>query len=173
MNSVQESYTKQSFSLDSFVKHAQAYLLGDRKDRPVCEAPSHLVVPAVPFKTVQFTFTDELLETIVELPHSYKKDFAAALTYGSIGASRGGKNGIVKLREEDARMQRRVQEYLRADPQELKKKYDLPLEEGFPPDQWLEGVKIVVHRKNGLRTIGIRNICNNHVLFFDRITYTP
>lgn len=34
-----------------------------------------------------------------------------------------------------------------------------------------EGVKIVYHKPNGIRTIGVRDIHNNHVLFFDRAKY--
>jgi len=185
-------YEKKRFSWDRFVHEAEHYLhiaahdYGEahRLARPTFVAPSHLARPSVPFDRVTFLFTDEQLDEIVRDPSQYKKDLNAALTYGYIGHSNGGRNGIALLRGTDKRMQHRVDEYLKAShipddgmfmpPRDvLAEEYGIGrLLQGETQPHHLEGVKIVCHRKNGLRTIGVRDANTNHILFFDRMTYT-
>lgn len=177
-------YTKENFSWGNFLHTAEHYLhLHPTLEqeirnscRPTFEAPAHLARPAVNFDNTIFTFTDELLDNIIQNPAHYKKDFTTALTYGFMGTANGGVNGIVRLRDEDQRMQRKVNEYMKTAEQDIQREYGIALPHGTPstPDHKpaaVEGVKIVCHRKNGLRTIGIRDIRTNHVLFFDRMTY--
>jgi hypothetical protein len=178
-------YQKSTFDWGTFLHAAEHYTnrapaLSKQNriaQRPAFVAPSHLARPAVPFANVQFTFTDELLDDIVRHSNEYKKDFTTALTYGYMGNANGGVNGIVRLRGEDERMNRRVEEYLKSvGNTSIRDYYHIGLPQGTPgtPDYKpasVEGVKIVCHRKNGLRTIGIRDSHTNHILFFDRMAY--
>jgi hypothetical protein len=177
-------FTKENFTWGDFLRKAEHYLhqapsldIGVRAAmRPTFQAPAHLARPSVPFAHTYFTFTDEMLEDIVRHPNHYKKDFNTAMTYGFMGNANGGVNGIVRLREEDERMNRRVQGFMKYAENFVQNNYDIALQAGIPGEPGckppsVEGVKIVCHRTNGLRTIGIRDCHTNEILFFDSITY--
>ncbi len=160
MTAIQEAYTRDSFDLDVFVDHAKA-CLRMQSDRPWCSADSVVATDGL-VRRVQFTFDDEFLRQIVRNPRDFKKDFQSAFAYGYLGVSNGGRNGIVRLREEDARMRRRVDDYVLKNPGILAE-----CEIGASR----EGVKIVVHRPSGLRTIGVRDTSNDYILFIERMVY--
>ncbi|MEM4239865.1 MAG: hypothetical protein QXM31_02370 [Candidatus Woesearchaeota archaeon] len=162
-------FTKENFSLDSFREKAKEYL-NNKSQTPVCVAPANLVVKQAG-SSVRFTFSERLLEDILKHPEEYKKDFTAALTYGYIGGSNGGRNGIVRLRREDRKMQNAIDDYLRTHLEFLADVYDIGKTTGNELPRALEGVKIVVHRTNGIRTIGIRDPKTNNIHFFDRASY--
>lgn len=160
MTAIQEAYTRDTFDLDAFVDHAKA-CLKQESSRPWCSADSVVATDGL-VRRVQFTFDDEFLRQFIRNPKDFKKDIQSAFAYGYIGVSNGGRNGIVRLREEDVRMRRRVDDYVSKNPGILSE-----CEIGTSR----EGVKIVVHRPNGLRTIGIRDTANDYILFFDRMDY--
>src|SRR5574341_1557984 len=135
MTAIQEAYTRDTFDLDAFVGHAKA-CLRQASSRPWCSADSVVATDGL-VRRVQFTFDDEFLREIVKNPRDFKKDFQSAFAYGYIGVSNGGRNGIVRLREEDARMRRRVDDY-------VAKNQEILSECEIGPAR--EGVKIVVHR---------------------------
>lgn len=151
-------YSKDNFSLASFIYHTKKYL-NNELAMPWCRASSVEPTDGIE-RIVHFTFSDGLLKTIMKQPNEWKKDFTAALKYGYIGYTNGGRNGIVRLRKEDAGMQERVNTYTSKD----LSAYNISKENA-------EGVKIVVHRKNGLRTIGVHDKNTNNILFFDQMLY--
>lgn len=67
-------------------------------------------------RPVFFTFSNELLEEMICNPNEFKKDFEVALKYGYAGHSNGGINGIVRLRDTDKEMARRIRNYSLANP---------------------------------------------------------
>ncbi len=157
-------YSKKDFNLEGFLSDMSAFRQGKTRYPPWCYARSEVATDRIA-RDVFFTFADNALAILESDPYGMKKDLTSALTYGFIGATRGGRNGIVPVRESDARLQRRIEGYIRTlDPAELQSKYGINIENS-------EGVKIVVHRKNGLRTIGIRDTQTNHIVFFDQKTY--
>lgn len=174
-------YTKDNFAWDTFLHHAEHYLnlVSNSADpdvpkalRPRFSATSHLAVPKVNFENIEFTFTDAVLDDFIQnADHTNKKDFTASLTYGYRGYSPGQKNGIVLMRDEDDRLLRRYDKFMKANAEDIAEKYGIGKIIGEEKPHALEGVKLVCHRKNGLRTIGVRDAVTNHVLFFDRMNY--
>ncbi len=154
-------YHKDNYSLDVVIKHMQVYHAGARPDTPTFVAPTHLSNVPVKFDELTFTFSDELLDSILKGNYQkddLQKDLTTALTYGLIGHSRRKRNGIVNLRKNgDEKMKRRVQEYISKHP--------------APVGSYYEGVKIVAHHTHGERTIGIHNTTFNRAYFFDRLKY--
>ena len=113
-------------------------------------------------RTSLVTFTPDLLKDMLKRKVEYKKDINA-LRFGYIGPTNGGRNGIAPLRTEDGRMIERVNRWQKTNESELLRAYEIGAN--------YEGVKIVVHRKNGLRTIGVRDLDNEHIIFFEQMNY--
>ena len=153
-------FTKDKFSIDSYCESIRES--GKRK-MPWCKTESVLATDGLA-RIVYFTFSPPLLDTILKHPAEFEKDFAAAFKYGYVGSSNGGRNGIVKLRKEDRWMQGYVNNFIRNGAELLSKIYGITQ---------YEGVKIVVHRKSGLRTVGVRDPSNNKIIFFTRMHYVP
>lgn len=153
-------YSSES-QIKAFLQHARNYL-DDKCDCPWFETDSVKASDGIERK-VLFTFDQGLLGCIVARSADYEKDIKTALKYGYIGNSTRGRNGILPLRRQDTRMLQRVKTYLEA------AAHRLPKLEITPEN--IEGVKIVHHRPSGLRTIGIRDVTNNRILFIDQIAY--
>ncbi len=134
-------------TIDAFVPQAQDYLKGIAP-LPVLHVHSSQAPDGLE-RAVTVAFSPGLLRDILKHPHEFKKDFTA-LNYGYVGSTNGGKNGIVPLRGQDVRLLRAVAPYLK---------------EGMEP------VKVVVHRKNGDRMVGVRDVNTNLITFVDRVSY--
>jgi hypothetical protein len=155
-------YSRNNFSLDDFAAQCSAYLTGNC-ERPWCEARSVNPTDNID-RIVQFTFGDRLIRNIVKFPRDFEKDLTDALSYGYIAHANGGRNGIVLLRTDDLKMRRRVANYAVTNEKALWHVYNIR-----KPN---EGVKIVCHRPNGVRTIGVMDPDTNRILFFDQKKYS-
>ncbi len=159
-----QKYTRETFNMDTFTAHAYAFLQGERR-RPWCQAASVEATDGVA-RDVLFTFTGSILQDMIKRPLDYKRDFTAAFAYGYIGSSNGGRNGIVRLRKEDAKMRKRIERIIASATLDDRLFFD-----EFEIGENREGVKIVTHRPSGWRIIGVRDTTNNHVLFADKMQY--
>ena len=153
-------YDKNSFSMDAFVANSRAYL-AKAGERPLCMAASVNPTDNLP-RSVQFTFDDSMLEEIAKDPKGFEKDFRSALTFGYIASANGGRNGIVRLRNGDERMRNRVAAFICSENERLKA---LGINGNYV------GVKIVAHKPNGERTIGVLDQRSNMILFVDSLSY--
>lgn len=149
------------FDLAAFLEHGRAYARGQAQ-RPWCRSNTLAATDGLEHRTL-FTFDDELLAVMLKFPGEFKKDLRAALNYGFLGSSSGGRNGIMLLRSEDLRMQNKARQYVEKREDFLREDCDIRAP---------EGVKIVVHRMNGLRTIGVRDRSNGNTVFFDQLQYS-
>lgn len=144
-----------------FVKHASAYLLG--KDT----IPASITTSLGSQKPVTFTFTNTLLEEIVQLDAETVKAYEVAIKYGFRGFSRGGKNGIVYVRKGDAGLSQRVNELIHLHEAEVIQDLDA----GREDISSLKHVKIVAHTPSGRRIVGAYNSKNNRMIFLDHAKY--
>lgn len=99
---------------------------------------------------IEVYFHPSLLNRIIRSGNKYAKDLSSILTYGFIGESRGGKNGVVVIPQRDVNLQSVVDNYQRADYSEFGKLAGVP---NNPRE--IIGVKVVSHRKSGERIVGI------------------
>lgn len=155
-----KSKPKPTELMQTFIESAKAYL---KKEQPLPWCVTNAIKTREQINLpVTFTFSDSLLEELIENPSDFKKDICTAIQYGFRGNTNGGVNGIVRLRNEDEKMRRIISTYYNKNKTILQTSYRI-----INP----EGIKIVVHRPNGLRTIGLMDKHTRHTLFIERTYY--
>jgi|GEM_PF-5153110 len=155
-------FRKSGFRMDEFVGAARDHLRGGHP-LPVLKVNS--TFPKGTVSEAEVWFDHPLLTGIAHEPQVFKRDMNSALTYGYIGRTRGGRNGIVDVTERDGNVAEHVSGFLgsRAG-REFMGKY------GLNPSN-LSGVKIVVHRKSGRRVVGVWDRASNRFIFFGEASY--
>src|SRR3989344_4917814 len=152
-----EEYMKKG--LNPFVEHVLNYLKGKRTI-PVSRTTSFANKP------VSFTFSTQLLLRFQEDAQSMKKPYEVAVKYGYRGNSNGGINGIFNQRKEDRRLKKKTEKFLSDYIDEVIE--DLDLTNGLDN---LRKVKIVWHKPNGERIVGLYNNENSRIIFLDFAKY--
>lgn len=93
---------------------------------------------------------DALLRHVCAHMTKFKRDLVAIVTYGYVGSSRGGKNGVVLIPDRDSALQGMPERFCSGRYEALRRRLGLPED----PSQ-LVGVKVVTHRKSGERIVGV------------------
>lgn len=153
-----EEYRKKG--LEPFVEHALDYLRGKRT-LPISKTISFAS------KQVLFTFSSSLLLYFDSDVQSIKKPYDVAIKYGYRGNSNGGINGIFNQRKEDTRLKRRTESLALEHEDEISENLCLG-KEGLDS---LRKVKIVWHKPNGERIVGLYNNENNIIIFLGFAKY--
>lgn len=154
-------YSKANWSMDAFVQHAKESL-NAQEPLPQLVAASRGLDDA----DVTCSFASGLLADITKKPQEYKKEFNSVLTHGYVGNSNGGVNGIVSVRStSDENLHERLDNYL-----ESYAGRKTLAAHGINADT-AEKVKIVVHKKNGMRVIGLLDKRTRNALFVDQVGY--
>lgn len=148
-------------NLEPFLHHTDLFLRG-KETVPVSktriEHSSHEVF---------FTFSNELLDQFLKNPASLQKPYEKALKFGLRGYSRGGKNGIFFVRDEDDGLLRAIPRLVARDQAIISDDLNVT-KEGLDA---LKYVKIVWHNPSGERVVGVYNSINYRILFLDFARY--
>jgi len=144
--------TDKSTAIKEFYAKSAKYVGNETEDVPVLKAGD-----------VTVHFDEFLLEDICRYSSEFKKDFNSILTYGYIGHSNGGKNGIVDVRDKDINLLSKIDSYVRS----IRGQATL-IGYGFNLKN-LSSVKVVAHKPNGERVIGVKD--SDKVLLFDKVSY--
>ncbi|MBN1544488.1 hypothetical protein JW898_03425 [Candidatus Woesearchaeota archaeon] len=158
-------FSASSLDYDAFLHAADAYVCGVGPE-PVVEA---LSVPSSIHNSdggapVSIHFEDGLLRMMVRAP-SYFKKYMNSLRYGYIGRSRGGRNGIVHVDDSSQNhLVMRIASFMVTD-----KGLDLLVRRAIEEP---EAVKVVAHRKNGDRVVGIRDRRSGDVFLYGIENYS-
>lgn len=146
--------------LKPFIEHTLDYLKGKRTI-PVSKTTSFA------HKPILFTFSTSLLLKLQEDVQSIKKPYDVAIKYGYGGNSNGGINGIFNQRKEDRRLRKRTESLALENIDEVSEDLDLN-KEGLDS---LRKVKIVWHKPNGERIVGLYNSKNHRMIFLEFANY--
>lgn len=159
-------FTKDSFDMGSFLEASRRYLQ-DPENIPVLVAES---CPKFGHNqgTVEVFFYDSLLRTICRGRTRYQRDLNDILTYGYIGNSRGGKNGLVVIPPRDRNLQGVVERFCSPRYSEFCNLVEFPQND---PNN--TGVKVVTHRKSGERIIGVFNRDKRSAVLYGTRRYSP
>lgn len=154
---------KQSFSRKSFMRIGIEYLL-KHQDLPVLIADSSAKFPHDKLR-VKAYFHDDILRVMCKNMTKHERDIIALLTYGYIGNSRGGKNGLILIPERDQNLAGVVERF-------QERKYIGFCESiNFNLKNTLYPVKIVTHRKSGERLVGVLDKNSMEAVLYDIRTY--
>ena len=142
------TFTKDSFSLDSFFDASSSYLeTGDNVPVLVAESSPKFDHNKM---EIEICFYDKLLERLIRNKSKYSRDLRDLVIYGYVGESKGGKNGLVVVSERDRNFKGIV------------RKFNSPKYSRFcsrigilGKNSNLTPVKAVTHRKNGERIVGV------------------
>jgi len=142
----------------------RAYLR-DHRVAPVLTAPSAATF-AHDQISIRVYFLDDLLKHICRHKTKYRRDLEAVVTYGYMGGSRGGKNGIIRVSGRDTGLVG-VAERLPT------RRFVLALRRlglSLDPQSLIE-VKVVTHRKNGERIVGVMDRSTGTVVLLETRSY--
>jgi hypothetical protein len=160
-------HTKEQYEqhgLDIFLEHVKGYLDGKRTV-PVSQIVNKSGQCAMP--TILFTFSDALLRMFIEDLNAVKKPYEVAIKYGLRGYSKGGVNGILYQCEEDTEMLQATDALVRQNKKKVLE--DLLIKEEKLDD--LRKVKIVHHRPDGKRVVGVYNTEVGRMIFLGFAQY--
>ena len=146
------------YNIFPFAEAAEQYLAG-RGELPWCRTRSYFQ------REVLFTFSNTILQRLVDKPKPFVKPFEATLKYGFQGYSRGERNGIFLLRKHDLGLKRALESCILQHEQELREKISALETSRLHP------VKIVWHNPSCERIIGAYNSGNDKMLFLDYAFY--
>ena len=157
-------FDKDNFDIDKFIKTARSYLYEGTS------IPSIIAISSPNFihdhLTIKAFFYDSLLKSLIEKKSKYKKDLYNLIRYGYIGGSNGGKNGLVLIsRNPSSGDFKNVVERFN-----LEKYFSFCNKIGFKIED-LKPVKIVTHRSNGERIVGVLNRENMVAVLYEARTY--
>lgn len=151
-----DAYTR--LGIDPFLAHAREYLAGQRTV-PVCK-PNRLDS----FPEVTVTYSNALLQTFLDDYPKIKKPHDVTMRYGFRGYSTGEQNGIFLLRSgHDTGLFRGLESLI---PKHLSQ---IGEDLNISPDkiEELQKVKIVWHKPDGERVLGVYNTGNHRMIFLD------
>jgi hypothetical protein len=146
----EQEFRKKDFNPEVFFQISRRFLEGNSVT-PV------LVADSCPkfeydYKSVRVYFHKDVLKEILENKTKFQRDLYSVLTYGFIGPSRGGKNGLVLVNSS-----RRDSNFVDVPQRFRDSRYSGFCESiGFNQNSdKIVGVKLVTHRKNGERIVGV------------------
>ena len=148
------------FGLRCLTTHAKEYLRF-RSTIPVSLTNASIFPPQY------FTFSNSLLRYVTINPEAMKKPYEVAVKYGYRGYSKGGKNGIFRMREGDSPLEEACNEMVERNVEQITEDLDV----AYDLVSRLEHVKIVWHNTSGERVVGLRNPDNNRIIFLGRASY--
>ena len=148
------SYQYGSAGIEPFISHVAQFLDGGRTV-PVTKAPS------ISTESVFFTFSDSLFRMFLDNIERIKKPYEAALKYGFRGYSKGGKNGIFLVRNQDDGLLNMIHSLREKSKDQIVQDLDCSISD--LPD--LKNVKIVCHDPSGERVVGVMNQVNSRAIF--------
>ncbi len=144
----EKCFYKESFDMEEFIRTAKLYL-NRHEEIPFLVADSTAKQEHNRHQ-IKVYFFDKLLMHICRNKKKFQRDMESILTYGYIGSSRGKKNGLVRIPERGIEFQGVVESF-------MNQRYQCFCHEiGFKTEP-LESIKVVTHRKNGERIIGVLN----------------
>jgi len=142
----------------------RAYLR-DHRVAPVLTAPS-----AAKFAhdqiSIRVYFVDGLLQHICRHKAKYRRHLEAIVTYGYMGGSRGGKNGIIRVSGRDTGLVGVAERLITRRSAQAMRRMGLAMN----PRNLVE-VKVVTHRKNGERIVGVMDRLTGTVLLVETRAY--
>jgi hypothetical protein len=110
---------------------------------------------------LEYTFSNVFLDENLTSPDNIRRPREITQKYGFRGHSKGGKNGVFYLRDSDTRLSRRVATL--SDNSRTKEEIAQFL--NSTSTNPLKPVKIVWHREDGVRVVGLMNEKTKKVLF--------
>jgi hypothetical protein len=155
-------FNKENFNLDDFLIASQRYLRDPERARiPVLDCDS-----AAKFdydkRRISVFFYDDLLRLITMNMTKFRRDLNEILTYGYIGNSRGGKNGLVVIPTRDRELRDVVERFSAQKYKEFCDKLGIQDDKAeYSP------VKVVCHRKSGERIVGVLNKRQKKGILYD------
>ena len=158
-------FDKESFNLDSFIK-ATARYLNSYDNIPLLVAESSPKFEHDKMR-IEIYFFDKLLKTICEKKEKYSRDLRDLVIYGYIGQSRGGKNGLVLIPERDRNLSGIVEKFDSNRYSDFCKRIGI-----FGESKSLSPVKVVTHRKNGERMVGVFNRTTKEAVLYETRSYS-
>ena len=156
-------FQRDNYQFNEFIAAALNYLR-EHEQIPVLQSQSAAKFDHNRVVTLTYFF-DELLEEITRNKLEYKRDLANILTYGFIGNSRGGRNGLVLIPRRDTNLSDVLAKAKTGKYEQFASEIGLDLNQALP-------VKVVTHRKNGKRLVGIINKEQRRVMLYDFRSYT-
>ena len=160
-------FNKDSFSPDYFFRTAEKYL----KDLNNSPTPVILAESSPKFKhdsmQVRIYLYDRLLDKLTRSKNEYAKDLNDLVLYGYIGKSRGGKNGLVAVPRRDTNLRGIVERFDSQRYIDFCSRLRI-----FIGDPNLTPVKVVTHRKNGERIVGVFSREDQRAVLYDTRKYS-
>jgi len=128
-----------------------------------------MVIPSKKYLTnldrITVTFHKDIIRRLLANPRDYQRDINAIVTYGYLGRTRGGRNGITDITDRDGALMTKFLTIMSSTfGREVLIEYNSKLED-------IRGVKVVVHRKNGLRIFGFLNRDKNRIALLGESRY--
>ncbi len=152
-------FDKNNFVMEKFLEDMDAYQKG------MGEPPLLIVKSILNGQLIEVVIEEPLIRMIRRKPYEYTRDISAVLTYGYVGYSKGGKNGIANITKRDQNLQREFNRFI-----DCRRGIDLLAKYGIKP-QSAFGVKVVVHRKNGRRIMGTMEKDKPKIILFEEGFY--
>ena len=109
-------------------------------------------------------FDKSITNKMTQEKHKYWKDIDVLIKYGYRGCSLGGKNGITKITKRDKNIYNQFTKDLKNG---LAKQIINKFFFYEPNDDEICGVKIVSHKRNGNRLVGVMDETKRKAVFYD------